>query len=281
MSKRYQDVLYEKQNHIATITLNRPENRNALTQTMISAIAQFAGEAEEDDDVRVVVLAANGEHFSVGLDRSYASEEESGDIKRITRTRFPEAAWKNWTLGHLFQMAKPSIAAVGGTAAGGGLTFALECDIRIASDRAKFSTAFSRTGLPVIDAQGVLLPAAIGLSRAMELIYTSRLIDAAEAEKIGLVSRVVRHEQLMETAIELATEIAAGPPIANRLSKHMVQTPLRLVYDAHLPYQLYAIHINKSLGEHDLQEGFKAFFEKRLPHYKGLSGRRRRKNKLI
>jgi 2-(1,2-epoxy-1,2-dihydrophenyl)acetyl-CoA isomerase len=262
------DVLYEKQGPIATITLNRPDRRNGLTQSVLGAVERFALEAEEDDDVRVVIVTGTGEHFSVGMDRS--SQEG-----RNPRSRFPEAAWRNWTVGHLLQMAKPSIAAIDGTAAGGGLAYALECDIRIASDRARFSTSYLRTGLPVVDGLAVLLPAAIGTSRALELLYTSRVIDAQEAERIGLVSRVVPAEKLRDSVRELAEEIAAGPPIAQRLTKHLVTTAQRQAYEAHLPYQLYAMHVNRSMGRHDLDEGLSAFREKRKPLFKGLLRRKR------
>ena len=235
---------------------------------MLDGVERFALLAEEDDDVRVVILAGAGEHFSVGMDRSSSDE-------RNPRSRFPEAAWRNWTVGHLFQMAKPSIAAIDGTAAGGGLCFALECDIRIASDRARFSTSYLRTGLPVVDGLAVLLPAAIGTSRALELLYTSRVIDALQAERIGLVSRVVAAERLSDEVRGLAEEIAAGPPVAQRLTKHLVTTPLRQAYEAHLPYQLYAMHVNRSMGRHDLDEGLAAFREKRKPFFKGLLRRKR------
>lgn len=262
------EVLYEKDGPVATITLNRPERRNGLTQSVLRAVERFALEAEEDDDVRVVIVTGAGEHFSVGMDRSSSDD-------RSPRTRFPEAAWRNWTVGHLLQMAKPSIAAIDGTAAGGGLAFALECDIRIASDRARFSTSYLRTGLPVVDGLAVLLPAAIGTSRSLELLYTSRVIDAQEAARLGLVSRVVPAAQLGDSVRELADEIAAGPPIAQRVTKHLVTTALRQAYEGHLPYQLYAMHVNRSMGRHDLEEGLNAFREKRKPLFRGLLRRKR------
>jgi len=141
--------------------------------------------------------------------------------------------------------------------------------VRIASDRARFSTSYLRTGLPVVDGLAVLLPAAIGTSRALELLYTSRVIDAQEAERIGLVSRVVPAEKLRDSVRELAEEIAAGPPIAQRLTKHLVTTAQRQAYEAHLPYQLYAMHVNRSMGRHDLDEGLSAFREKRKPVFRG------------
>lgn len=259
----YTDVLYETNDHIATITLNRPERRNGLTQNLLGYVERYALEAEEDDDVRVVVLKAAGEHFSVGMDW------ESSD-PRSSRSRFPEAAWRNWTVGHLLQMAKPSIAAVHGTCAGGGLSYALECDIRIAADDTQFSTAYLRTGLPVVDGVAVLLPEAIGTSKALEMLYTNRKVDAVEAERIGLVSRVVPAEELDAAVQALAEEIASGPPIAQRITKHMVRTPERRAYEEHLPYQLYAMHVNSKLAKHDLAEGRAAFREKRPPKWQGL-----------
>jgi len=260
----YTDVLYAKDGHIATITLNRPERRNGLTQQVLGYVERHALEAEEDDDVRVVLLKAAGEHFSVDMDWSSSDP-------RSNRSRFPEAAWRNWTVGHLLQMAKPSIAAIHGTCAGGGLAYALECDIRIAADDSRFATAYLKTGLPVLDGVAVMLPEAIGTSRALELLYTNRVIDAAEAERIGLVSRVVPAGQLDGAVRELAMEIAAGPPIAQRITKHLVRTPLRRAYEEHLPYQLYAMHVNSKMARHDLEEGRRAFREKRAPQWQGLT----------
>ena len=259
----YTDVLYATDGPVATITLNRPDRRNALTRGMLDAVARLALRAEEDDDVRVVVLTGSGEHFCIGMDRS--SREPSNP-----RTRYPEAAWRNWTVGHLFQLAKPTIAALDGTVAGGGLCYALECDIRIASERARFSTSYLRVGLPVVDGLAVLLPAAVGTSKALELLYTSRVIDAREAERIGLLSQVAPPAELGVRARELAAEIAAGPPVAQRVTKHMVQTPLRRAYEEHLPYQLYAMHVNRALAGHDLEEAAAAFREKRSPEFRGL-----------
>ncbi len=259
----YSDVLYEKYGHVASITLNRPERRNGLTQQLLGYVERYALEADEDDEVRVVLLKAAGEHFSVGMD--WSSRDP-----RVSRSRFPEAAWRNWTMGHLLQMAKPSIAVIHGTCAGGGLAYALECDIRIAADDSRFATAYLKTGLPVLDGVAVMLPEAIGTSRALEMLYTNRVIDAAEAERIGLVSRVVPKDQLDAAVQELAEAIASGPPIAQRITKHLVRTPERRAYEEHLPYQLYAMHVNRKLARHDLDEGRNAFREKRKPQWQGL-----------
>ena len=261
----FTDVLYAREGHVATLTLNRPERRNGLTRQVLAAIERFALEAEEDDEVRVVVLKATGDHFSVGMDWS-SSDPPS------RRTRFPEPAWRNWTVGHLLQMAKPSIAAIHGTCAGGGLAFALECDIRIAADDARFAAAYARTGLPVVDGVGVMLPNAIGSSRALEMLYTRRMVEAAEAERIGLVSRVVPRTELDAVVAELADEIASGPPIAHRITKYLVRTPERRAYEEHLPHQLYAMHVNRALARHDLEEGQAAFREKRKPQWRGPKG---------
>lgn len=259
----YSDLLYQKDGHVATITLNRPQRRNGLTQQLLGYVERYALKAEEDDDVRVVLVKAAGEHFSVGMDWG-------SDDPRSNRSRFPEPAWRNWTVGHLLQMAKPSIAAVHGTCAGGGLAYALECDIRIAADDTRFATGYMRTGLPVLDGVGVMLPQAIGTSRALEMLYTNRIVEAEEAERIGLVSRVVPRDDLDAAVAELARQIAAGPPIAQRITKHLVRTPDRRAYEDHLPHQLYAMHVNSRLARHDLEEGRAAFREKREPRWQGL-----------
>ncbi len=265
----YTDVLYEKHGHVASITLNRPERRNGLTQQLLGYVERYALEADEDDEVRVVLLKAAGEHFSVGMD--WSSRDP-----RVSRSRFPEAAWRNWTMGHLLQMAKPSIAVIHGTCAGGGLAYALECDIRIAADDSRFATAYLKTGLPVLDGVAVMLPEAIGTSRAVEMLYTNRLIDAAEAERMGLVSRVVPADQLDAAVQELAESIASGPPVAQRITKHLVRTPERRAYEEHLPYQLYAMHVNSKMARHDLEEGRDAFREKRKPQWQGLKKNKRK-----
>ena len=257
------ELLVARDGGIVTITMNRPRSLNSLSNSMIDGIAQIAREVEEDDDDRVLVLTGAGDGFSSGLDRR-------GPGRRNPRTRFPEAAWRNWTLGHLFQMAKPTIAAVNGIAAGGGLCLALECDIRIASEKARFSTVYLRTGLPVLDGVAALLPAVVGTSRTLEMLYTSDVIDAEEAERIGLVSRVVPADDLMDHVMELARKIAAGPPIAQRLTKDLVLAPLRRRYEEHLPHQLYALHVNRTMARHDLEEGARAFMEKRPPRFRGL-----------
>ena len=259
----YTDVLYAKDGHIATLTLNRPERRNAFTQQLLGYVERYALEAEEDDDVRVIVLKAAGEHFSVGMDWGTSDP-------RVSRSRFPEPAWRNWTVGHLLQVAKPTIAAIHGTCAGGGLAYALECDIRIAADDTQFSTAYLKTGLPVTDGVAVMLPAAIGTSRSLEMLYTNRKVDAAEADRIGLVSRVVPVAELDSAVDALAREIASGPPIAQRITKHLVRTPERRAYDDHLPHQLYAMHVNSKMARHDLKEGREAFKEKRQPNWRGM-----------
>jgi enoyl-CoA hydratase/carnithine racemase len=260
---KYTDVLYEKNGAIASIIMNRPERRNGLTQQTLAHVERFALEAEEDDDVRVVVLKSTGDNFSVGIDWG-----STDDV--VSRSRFPEPAWRNWSLGHLLQLAKPTIASIQGACAGGGLCFALECDIRIAAEDARFATAYARTGLPVLDGVGVMLPNVIGTSKALELLYTSRVIDAAEADRIGLVSRVVPRTELDAAVNALAEEIAAGPPIANRLTKHLVRTAERRAYEEHLPHQLYAMHVNSRLGRRDIEEGQAAFSEKRPPKWRGL-----------
>jgi 2-(1,2-epoxy-1,2-dihydrophenyl)acetyl-CoA isomerase len=256
------DYLVEKKGAIALVTLNRPDTLNTLTMQML---LDFDGEwrrLSEDPEVRVVVITGTGDRgFCAGIDL------RSRDMSK--NDQLPELSYGRQWIAALQQLAKPTIAAVNGVAAGGGLGLALGCDIRVASDKARFSVVFRNIGMSVIDGVGHTLVQAIGLSRALELIYTGEIIDAAEAARIGLVSHVYPHAELMSKAMELAERIAAGPPIALSLSKHAVYNAVGRSYTEYLPYQYLATQLNSIYAEHDIVEGGLAFKEKRKPRFKG------------
>ena len=146
-------------------------------------------------------------------------------------------------------MTKPTLAAVNGVAAGGGLSLALACDIRIASEKARFSAIFAKIGMSVLDGNGWLLPRAVGLSKALELFFTAEIIDAQEALRIGIVSYVVPHELVLDRALELAEQIAANPPVALQLTKNVVFDGLEKTFSQHLPTQWAAQQKNASWAQ--------------------------------
>ncbi len=209
---------------VAVLTLNEPAQRNAMSDAMIEALAVARAAIDARDDVRVLVLTGAGACFSAGgsvqnmLERrgmfSGNTAFEAGDCTRQIMQRIPQL---------LYDIAIPTIAAVNGPAVGGGCDAALMCDIRLASPKAAFSEAFLRVGLIPGDGGAWFLPRVVGVSRAMEMALTCERVDADEALRIGLVSKVVPADALLAEALALARRIAAQPPYAARLTKRLIR----------------------------------------------------------
>ncbi len=258
----YATLLVERAGPVATLTLNRPDARNALDMTMRRELLSALDEVEADPDARVVVLTGQGEHFCAG-----------GDVKLMRDRRQTAAEGRarveslNRLVMRLADFPRPTIARVDGFAVGAGCNLAICCDLIVASDRARFGEVFGRIGL-VPDGGGTwLLARVVGLSRAKELIFTAEIIDAARALAIGLVNRVVPAAELGPVTRALAEQIAAGPPVALRMAKHLVNhataSDLASALDAEAGAQAIAITTE------DHQEGLRAFFEKRSPRFTG------------
>lgn len=262
------EVEASRRDGILTITFDRPGRRNALTPDQVTFVAELVAMAEHDNETRVVVLTGAGGDFCAGADlRSVDLSASGGQVPPVSVGRNPFLP--------LLELSKPLIAQVDGVAAGGGLGFALCCDIRVASERARFAAAFGRIGITANDAVGWLLPRIVGVAKALELIWIATPIDAAEAERIGLVSAVVAKEQLTDRVGELARAIAASPPIATQLSKRLVRDGLHRTYREHVVAQEYASLANRVLAPEDVAEGVAAFREHRTPVFRGFTGERR------
>ena len=208
-------VLYEVEDHVATITLNRPDRLNAMTfESAEQLMAAFAA-AEADPEVRTIVLTGNGRAFCSGddVEDAWGNQERMADILRqladVRPGLTPEAQL-------MFNFSKPMVAAVNGPAIGIGMDFAINCDIVLASEEASFSQRFVKLGL-MCDVTGLWrLPQLVGIAKAAELLLTGDKVGAREAERIGLVSRVVPADELLPAARALAARIAANPPLAVR-----------------------------------------------------------------
>ena len=261
----YEDIIYTKEAGIATITLNRPDKMNSFSPAMNRSINQAVADAAKDDNVRVLVITATGRAFCAGADvKAMAHNADQPGGRKMGGS--PES--DNIQLPILLQrFEKPVIAAINGVAVGGGLDFACACDIRIASDKARFAEVFIRRGL--IPAMGGIffLPRLVGIDKACQLIWTGDMIDAKEAERIGLVTKVVPHEELGSATRELAEKLAKGPPLAIKRAKRAIYEGLGM--DLQSTLDLVGTLIQELWNTEDHKEGAKAFVEKREPVFKG------------
>ena len=251
--------------HIGTITLNRPEERNALNEELRRQLLDAILDFDKNPDIRVIVLTGAGENFCAGGDVKAMNESvKSGaalDLEhRINPTR-------NKIVLALHGATKPVIAAINGPVAGGGLGLALACDICIASNNAVFSLAFGKLGLHPEWGVSWALPRIVGTARAKELIWTAARFDAQEALEIGLVSRVVSANDLMTEVGQLAKRLSFAAPVTTRLSRHSLQSAGEVELKEALERETHAQMVCTSTK--DFKEGVSAFVEKRRPEFKG------------
>lgn len=229
----YQTLAVEMKGPIAVLYLNRPEVLNALSRQMSDDLLHFFRWAAEDKDLRVVILTGRGRAFSAGGDLNMFKTAHEKHRKTGEPTGFSEVNLQR----ALVDFPKPLIAAINGLAVGFGLTVTLPCDIRIASDQARFSCAFVRIGVTPEFGSSYFLPRLIGYSKAAELAFTARMFDAAEAERLGVVDRVVEAGRLLEEAENLARTICQWPPDAVRMTKRVLRHGMQSTLDQVLPYE--------------------------------------------
>ncbi|MDR3512995.1 MAG: enoyl-CoA hydratase-related protein [Caulobacteraceae bacterium] len=259
--KDFTCVLYEVREHVATITLNRPERRNALNPRAYAEIEAAFRAAAEDGEARCVVVTGADPAFCSGEDVKEMMTGEAGP--RPVRVRYEPTPAAMAAI----ECDKPVIAAVNGSAVGWGMELALYADIRIASENARFAELFVKRGL-VCDVGGFWrLPALVGPAKAAELLFTGDVIDAREAERIGLVSETIPHAELMPRAMALAGRIAANPPLALRYLKEGLN---RYAYGDPREVGSWAIEvIHRLFQTEDHREGVRSFLEKRAPVFHG------------
>ena len=256
-------LLYNVKHEVATITLNRPEARNAFSPDMITLWREFLKEARADNTVHVIIITGKGDTFCSG-----------GDIREMAEGKLKSWNMKNylWEGVHrivltMEDLDKPVIAAINGAAMGAGLDMALMCDLRVCSDKAKLAESYIMMGLVPGDGGAYFLPRVVGVPKALELLLTGDPIGADEALKIGLVNKVVPHERLMEEAAALAEKIASRPPLAIRMMKRAVYQGLASSLRAHLDYVSSQLALLSETKDH--QEAARSFLEKRKPVFKG------------
>ena len=247
-------VKFEKQGNVAVLTIDRPEALNALNSQVLGDLDAAIAQEEADDEVRVVVLTGAGRSFVAGADIG-----EMVNFSAIDGKKFGVHGGSIFL--RLENLSKPVIAAINGFALGGGCELAMACDIRIASEKAKFGQP--EVGLGITPGFGGTqrLPRIVGISKAMELILTAKVIGATEAKEIGLVSQVYAPEELMDKALELANAICANAPIAVSESKRCIRMGMQTDIATGSAFEAEAFGV--TCGTQDKNEGMGAFLAKR------------------
>lgn len=260
-----QEILLDKEGGIAVITLNRPDRLNALTTNMYEELPEILDQLKKDDKVKVVILTGSGKGFCAGSDVHDRLDKRLE--KGAENSRFQKLQPVGKIALDIADFDKPIIGAINGVAVGAGLSMALLCDIRLASEKARFGAIWLNIGLIADVGATYFLPRIIGKERALELMLSRRIIDADEALKIGLVGTIWPADQLMNEAKKLAQEIAESPSVGVELTKRALQRSLENNLKMQLDFESYAQNICRQTQDH--KEGIAAFKEKRKPKFQG------------
>jgi len=259
------EVLYEVSDHIATLTLNRPDRMNAISGPMLARLSELLLKANADPNVRAILLTGAGRAFCVGLDLVDATQG-SGIGSQTDRVSV-DLDLRNTPPTILFAMDKPTICALNGSAAGYGLDTALGCDIRIMGESAKLAAAFVKRGVVPESGGTWILPRLLGWSKAAEIIFTGRTLSAAESLALGLASEVVPDAELMPRARAVAAEIAANAPLAVQSAKRLMRMGMEETFNDHV-HHVY-LQFLQLVRTQDFREGMTSFLEKRPADFKG------------
>jgi len=265
----YKLISVEIADEVATLTLRRPDKLNCLNAAILHEMSKAIGDLNADDGVKALILTGEGRSFCSGADlgeQPYGTDKNQPGISRAEHVT-PFVSF-GWVVKHIEDFTRPVIAAVNGIAAGGGLALALAADIRIVSENAAFSAIFVKRGLVPDCGVSYYLPRLVGVSKALELMWTGDKIDAREAERIGLANKVVPPEHLLKTAYEFAHGLAKGPSLAIEMIKRMAYTALKS--DSVMTQMAVENFMQQvCIESEDVKEGVMGFLEKRQPKFQG------------
>ena len=259
-------LLVERRERVAILTLNRPQQLNALNPALRHDIEQACADIRQDDDVWAVVITGAGRGFCSGVDlRSVAPSTEP----QSRQERLDDYGWVGRQAMAIYRtIDKPVIAAVNGVAAGAGMSLALACDMRVGSELTRFKTVFLERSLSPDSGMSYFLPRIVGYSRACDLIYTSRFVEAEEAYRLGLLDRLVPSEHLLEEAIALAQQITSLPPVAMQTARRVLQHSMESTLEEQLRQESFGLLFARR-APHDVEESRASFLERRPPRFTG------------
>ena len=259
----YTTLLFDVRDHVAHITINRPEAANSLNASMARDMMHAALRCDDDPEIRAAVVTGAGRMFFTGGDlRSFAAQGERLPYHLKEVTTYFHAA-----VSRMARMDAPVVAAVNGFAAGAGMSFACACDIVVAAESARFTMAYTRAGLTPDGSSTYFLPRIVGLKRALELTLTNRVLSAQEALAWGLVTRVVPDAELLDEAGRLAAELAGGATKAMGAAKRLLHTGWTETLETQMEHEAQAI--TAMARTRDGREGVEAFLNKRSPTFEG------------
>jgi enoyl-CoA hydratase/carnithine racemase len=263
-----QDTLYEIDSGVAIITLNRPEQMNTLGGSMMALVSQYIQQAEDDSNVRAIILTGAGRMFCAGLDvvgaQSRTGSQTSADATAsipvtLDIKRFPPAV--------IYNCEKPVVCALNGAAAGFGMDMALACDIRVMAQSAKLAPTPVKRGIVPESGGTWILPRLVGWEKAAEIFFTARNLGADECKELGLCAHVVPNDELMQYAKNLAAEIAANAPLAVQSAKRLMRMGMSQQFNDHV-HHVY-MNFLQLMRTEDAKEGMTSFAQKRAPEFKG------------
>ena len=265
MNSANTDMLYDVEDHVGTITFNRPDQQNTISRDMLARFGDLLLEADADEDVRAIIITGTGKFFCAGLDLrgSDITDGLSDRTKRVS----PTIDLRNTPPTILHNIDTPTIAALNGSAAGYGMDMALGCDMRIMADSAKLAAAFTARGIVPESGGTWILPRLIGWAKASEIIFTGKTLSASESLDMGLVSHVVNNNEVGTEARELAKQVASQAPMAVQASKRMMRMGMGENFDDHVHHVF--LQLLPLFQSEDFKEGMASFMEKREAQFKG------------